>query len=476
MLDEDGLDFFREHAVARDLDHLLGAADEGQVALGIHLALVARPDPAVLERLGGGFGLVPVTLEVAGRAHGDLAHLACGLLGAAVGIDDADRHARHRLAVRAPADGIVRHAGVHGVRFTQAIGCFVADARAPRERLPLLRQRLGKADAEAGDRVALQAGQIEARGIRHLHAGDVHRRDGVPVGHAIAVDRLQHRQRIEAVQQHLRRAREDRHVHAHQHAGDVVQRRHRQRHVLRADAGGSRGHCRLEARVAKAQHRALGQTGGAAGVGHQRDVVDVDRHRRGPFSCPRALLRDLQHVADAVGKRRRGGLQLCRQRQRGRGGQQIGVAHRQHVLQRGLRAHLLDHRQQCVGGDDDARLQVIQLVLQLVRLVERPARAGDGADLLDRVMRQQVLRTVVHEQRHRLSLRHAQRLQVRAERVAPVVELAPADVAAIPDDGRHVRLLARPAAQGFVQGLIGIRRTHAVLLWPRSVPNATSEN
>jgi hypothetical protein len=45
----------------------------------------------------------------------------------------------------------------------------------------------------------------------------------------------------------------------------------------------------------------------------------------------------------------------------------------------------------------------LELVLQLVRLVQRPAGADDGADLLDRVVRHHVLRAVVHEQRHRLA-------------------------------------------------------------------------
>ena len=45
-------------------------------------------------------------------------------------------------------------------------------------------------------------------------------------------------------------------------------------------------------------------------------------------------------------------------------------------------------------------------------------RADDGADLLDAVVRQQVLRAVVHEQRHRLALLHAQRLQARAAKAS----------------------------------------------------------
>jgi hypothetical protein len=90
----------------------------------------------------------------------------------------------------------------------------------------------------------------------------------------------------------------------------------------------------------------------------------------------------LQQVAHARWQRGWRGLQLGRHGNGGLRRQQVGIA-RPARAQRGLAAHLLDDGQQVVGGDDDARLQVVQLVLQLVRLVQRPAGADDGADLLD---------------------------------------------------------------------------------------------
>src|SRR5256885_17239250 len=71
MLDEDGFHLLGEDAVARDLDHFLEAADEGQVAIGVDAAHVARVDPAVLQGPGRGLGLVPVALEVAGAARSE---------------------------------------------------------------------------------------------------------------------------------------------------------------------------------------------------------------------------------------------------------------------------------------------------------------------------------------------------------------------------------------------------------------------
>src|SRR5258708_18664154 len=65
-------------------------------------AHVARVDPAVLQGPGLGLGLVPVALEVAGAADGDLAHFAGrhGLAG--LGVDDAHRSAEHTSGLHSP--------------------------------------------------------------------------------------------------------------------------------------------------------------------------------------------------------------------------------------------------------------------------------------------------------------------------------------------------------------------------------------
>ena len=96
----------------------------------------------------------------------------------------------------------------------------------------------------------------------------------------MALNRLQHRERVKTVHQHGGRTREHRDVDAHHHARNVIQRRNRQQHIIVADAiaVGRRG--RFVQGVAISQHGTLGQAGGARGVGHQRDVVHGQRHRR----------------------------------------------------------------------------------------------------------------------------------------------------------------------------------------------------
>jgi hypothetical protein len=188
-------------------------------------------------------------------------------------------------------------------------------------------------------------------------------------------------------------------------------------------------------------------------VGHERDVVQVDLDAgRG-----RSAARGGKEVL-AAGRQRRPrllhGHQFGRKVEVRRVRQQVRVPHHEHVLELRVRAHLVDHGQQGLRRHDHARLQVVELVLQLVLLEQRPAGADDGAQLLDAVVRHHVLRAVVHEQGDRLALLHAQLRQPRGEGVARAVELREADGPPVPHVGGLVGLLARMLPEKFVQGLL----------------------
>ena len=457
MADQQGFDLFGEHAVARDLDHLFEAAHEGQVAVGVDPAHVTGVDPALAQRLGGGFRLVPVAQKTAAALEHDLAGLAAGALNAAVGVDDADRHAGDRLAVAAPADGVARHVGVAGVGLRQAVSGL--EALAVRGQLsPLPGQAFGEADAEAGDCVDAQAGEVELAGLGQCHAGDVHRCDAVPPAHSVAVDRLQHRQRVEAVEQHRRCAGVHSDVHAHQHAGDVVERCDRQQHIVCLHAVALGGGSGLEQRVVETQHRALGQPSGARGVGHQRDLVHRD-HDRWTRSAAAA---DCEKVLAVGGQFARRGFHLQQFDRHidaglvlGIVGQQVGVVHDEHMGQRAGGTHLGHRAQQRCGRDDHTGLQVAELVGELMLFVQRAAGADHGAQLLDAEMRHRVLRTVGHEQRDRVAGADPQRRQSGSKSVARSVELGVADGPAVPKVGRLVGLTAGVSSQVLVQGQIG---------------------
>ena len=407
--------------------------------------------PAIAQRLRGGLGLVPVALEVAGAAHDDFAHFTRRQRGARFRVDDADFIAWHGLALGAPANRVVRHAGVHGVGFRQAIrGLKTGAVRS--ELFPLLRQRLGQRDAEAGDRVHAQRCQVALAQAGHLHQGGVHGGDAVPPAHAVALQRLRHAQGVKPVHQHRGGAGEYRHVHAHDHAGNVVQRRDRQQHIVAAHTVALRGRRRLEQCIAIGQHGALGQARGARGVGHQCHIVHGDLHRGGRAARAHGGQKVFAPGGHGCGRGTHG-QQLRRHINGGGIGQQFGVAHDKHMLQCRLGAHLVHHGQKRFGRHDDTRLQVAQLVLQFVLFVQRAAGADDGTDLLDAKVRHEVLRTVVQEQRYRVALFHPQGLQARGKGIAGAVQLGPGDGVPVPDAGHAFRGGARMAAQVFVQGL-----------------------
>ncbi|MGY4198148.1 hypothetical protein ACVIM9_007489 [Bradyrhizobium sp. USDA 4520] len=121
------------------------------------------------------------------------------------------------------------------------------------------------------------------------------------------------------------------------------------------------------------------------------------------------------------------------------------------MLEPGLVTDLSHDRQERFGRDDHARAEIVELVGELVLLVQRPAGRGNGADLLDAVLRHQVLRTVVHEQRDRLALGDAELLQARRECITRAIELEERDGTAIPDAGRLFRPLAGMAAEHLVK-------------------------
>ena len=187
VLDEDGLDLFGEHAVARDLDHFLEAADEGEVAVGVDLAHVAGVHPAVAQRGGGGLGLVPVALEGAGAGRARSRRprrWACRCAG--VGVDDADGHARHRRCPACPS-------AARGAACRCRRCGFRSGRRRPRRSCSSSRSRChccASASVKVMPKLVtgfmrrLDRSKLAMSGTC-MH-GHVHRRDAVPPGHLVA--------------------------------------------------------------------------------------------------------------------------------------------------------------------------------------------------------------------------------------------------------------------------------------------------
>jgi len=144
--------------------------------------------------------------------------------------------------------------------------------------------------------------------------------------------------------------------------------------------------------------------------------------------------------------------------------QQVGIADHEDMIDGGLCAHLLDQGQQVVRGDDDTRLEVVELVLQLMLLEQGAARAHDGSQFLDPIVRHDVLRAVVHEQDDWFALADPKLCKPRCKGVACPVQLRIPDGLAIPDIGGLVGLLARMLPQVFVQWLPCLHRVTSLVV------------
>src|SRR5258706_14910116 len=138
MTDQAILDLARTDAVARRGDHVVVASHEGEIALIIDHALVARGHPVADEFLPGRVRIAPIFQEHHGvgtldRALAELARRTTR----AVAADHRDGMARHRLADRARSrdtnEGAARQ---HEIAFGLAVE-FVDD-KAERGLAPLV--------------------------------------------------------------------------------------------------------------------------------------------------------------------------------------------------------------------------------------------------------------------------------------------------------------------------------------------------
>ncbi|MNS74475.1 hypothetical protein D3C72_1079530 [compost metagenome] len=198
-------------------------------------------------------------------------------------------------------------------------------------------------------------------------------------------------------------------------------------------------------------HAALGQAGGAAGVGQQRHVVGAHHVRGGRVAGrervgPRhdlAVGQRGQRVARAepVGPGRRGGVVAGHAGIEGVG----ELAHdevRQALLGRQCVAGLGQLGREVAGGDRHLGVGVDDVVLELFGPVHRVDRHHDGVGAQDGEMRDHQLRAVLHVQHHAVAALHAQRMQRAGQ---------PLDLVG------HVAV-AQHAAEEDQRGLVGVAR------------------
>ncbi|MGY3243159.1 hypothetical protein ACVWYT_002607 [Streptomyces sp. TE4109] len=267
------LDLAGVDVLAAPDDQFLDAAGHREVPGGVAAGQVAGAVPAVLDRLGGGLGLVVVPGHHARAAHPDLA------LGPAAHIQARLRvHQAHAEAGYGQAAGALDAGAAGPVDRDRAAGLRAAVRVEQRGAERLLE---GTAQLRRGDRAADQAHAQLRRG-EALSAGGpdqvvVHGGHSGQEGGGVLPERVEDFFGLEPVDDP--RARADRGD--TQHAGDVgqaVEERQRPQHAVvggqSGDGGVAGGHGPQT--VALCGQHALGPAGGARGVEHPGQVVESE--------------------------------------------------------------------------------------------------------------------------------------------------------------------------------------------------------
>src|SRR3954447_18160397 len=227
MLVEDLLDLARVDVVAAADDQLLLAVDDEEVAVLVDLGHVATVEPAVLDRVLGGVGLVPVALHDVVALDDDLADLALVDLVAVV-VDDLHLDALDRRADRALlalALAVVERGDRRGL--AQAVPL---EDRAIELVLEVAHELAGQRRA-ARDTDAQRRG-VGVVGMLVVEDRAVHRRHAHEDRHAVAPDDLQRLGGIEARDQGQRGAGGHRRVERARLAERVEQRQRPEDHVV----------------------------------------------------------------------------------------------------------------------------------------------------------------------------------------------------------------------------------------------------
>ena len=267
LLVQQELDLLWIDVVAAGDDEVLGAADDGDVAVGALRGEVAGDEEAVrAEFLRSLFRHVPVALEDVAALDLDDAHLAGRHRPSRLGVRDAQVHAGQRQADGAGAAlAVIRVGRVH-VGFGHAVALEDSFARPCFERAMRFRQQRRR----AGDEQAHMRGQLPIK----ARIGQQARVEG---RHAHHRRRLRHRRdqvvHVEAGQEDNRAAGQQDRLGGDEQAARVENRQRVQKHVVAGEA--PRFHKRLGVRkkIVMRQHGALRTAGRAGGVKESSEIV-----------------------------------------------------------------------------------------------------------------------------------------------------------------------------------------------------------
>ena len=384
------LDVLGEDRVALELDQVLGAVVEVEVALAVHAHQIAGAHPAhaalVDERARAFLGPLPVALHDVRAAEHELPGLAGRHELERIGIHDRRLHARNRAAERAGLRAVQRVHVARGAGLRQAIALDDVGAGALRPALHRrFVQRVGPREHQ------LQALPVGLVGVLVVLEVLVERRHAIEHSRAVALHRFEDRLGVRAGEEHQQVPLAQALQHDHDLAVDMEERQEGEDHLLALleDRERRLRHGLRRDQVVVREHHALRVAGGAAGVGQRREVgFRVDRHRR------RLRRIFLQQVLQPVDLAR--DLGLLREQALERRQVLVDVGHHHEIQLRARLRHLLV---QDVLADDRARAAVLELVAHLVAGVDRADRRHGGAALERGEVRDDELRTVEQVER-----------------------------------------------------------------------------
>ncbi len=388
MLKEHRFDVSGIDVVATGDDHVLLAVGDVEIALLVHIANVARVEPAGLAvgvgaqgvgRLGG---QVPIALHDLGAVHDDLADLADGqFLLAGLQVDDLEIGVGQGHADRVGLGPVYGVHGDTGAGLGQAVGLqHLASGDGLELILDLGRQGGRRTHGEA------QGGEVVPISPREIEKADEHGRHAAVIGGLVGLDRFQHVDHVTGVgdlDHGLGIGHGD--VEADRQAIAVKVGHDSQHDILGLPAlGPYLEHGGVGDQVIVAQLGAFGAAGGAAGVDEGRDLVGVDLDGRRPGCAG-------HHVLEPVGVRVAGNVHLVALLfLLGQGKEELEDRRKvlfdvgnDDALQAGVGPDALDPLIELAHDDKGGGSRVVDQVLDLAAHIERIAADHDAADAPD---------------------------------------------------------------------------------------------
>ena len=408
------LDLHRVDVLAARDDDVLFAVHQVDEAVLVLAGHIAGVEPAVVEHLICGLGVLVVALHDAGAVDGQLAHVA-GLYGLALFIDDLGLPAVARLADGAHLVDVV-HAQVHAAGADGLGQAVVGVVLVVREDLEPAVDEAGRhglrADVHQPPLVKVIVVQVHTAGLdgvqQVLRPGHQQPDDGA----LFLGDGAQDPLGLDAAQQHGLAARQQRAEPVHLGAG-VVQRRDAQEHVVAGLAVVVLLHLAGAHQRAVVVQYGLGEARGARGEVDGRVVRLGQLHRRRAGGAEGGQL----HAVLGVGGRR-------------------GVAHEEQRFDLGQVAHDGVH----AGNElrpEHQHLDVgkIQAVLNLVAGIAEVHGNGDAAGLEHAEVDGQPFQAVHQQDAHLGAPLDAPAEQQVGKAVGAAVKIPPAHLAAVGDAG-----------------------------------------